>query len=179
MNLKHKHKDSGDIFEDIRHLITTARSMVARNVNILQVLTNFEIGRRIVEEEQKGSVRAKYGTQIITELSKRLTTEFGRGFSRSNLEYMRKFYQMYQSRVSGISQTASGKSEPYHNLQAINEKSGQPFLLSWSQYVFLIGIKDMGQMQMYVNYFDRFVKTKKENPTVGIILCQKKTRCLG
>lgn len=315
-------KDSGGIFEDIRHLITTARSMVARNVNILQVLTNFEIGRRIVEEEQKGSVRAKYGTQIITELSKRLTTEFGRGFSRSNLEYMRKFYQMYQSRVSGISQTASGKSEPYQNLQAINEKGGKPFLLSWSQYVFLIGIKDtdarrfyeieaaennwtlpeltrqfnsglyerlalsrdkegvrklaregqviskpqdmlknpyvleflgldeksrysesdletaiidklehfllelgkgflfearqkrfsfdedhffvdlvfynrllhcyvlidlkigklthqdMGQMQMYVNYFDRFVKTKEENPTVGIILCQKKRDAL-
>lgn len=137
------------LFQDIRKLITTARSMVARNVNILQVLTNFEIGRRIVEEEQKGFVRAKYGTQIITELSKRLTTEFGRGFSRSNLEYMRKFYQMYQSRVSGISQTASGKSEPYQNLQAINEKGGKPF-----------------------------VKTKEENATVGIILCQKKRDAL-
>ncbi|MBF8276147.1 MAG: hypothetical protein HW390_1220 [Candidatus Brocadiaceae bacterium] len=149
MTLKHKHTNVGGIFEDIRNLITAVRSMVVRNVNTLQVLTNFEIGRRIVEEEQKGSVRAKYGKQIITELSKHLTTEFGRGFSRSNLEYMRKFYQIYQSRVSGISQTASGKSEPYQNLQAINEKNGQPFLLSWSQYVFLIGIKDADARRFY------------------------------
>ena len=60
MNIKLKHKDSGGILEDIRKLITTARSMVVRNVNTLQVLTNFEIGRRIVEEEQKGSNKGQH-----------------------------------------------------------------------------------------------------------------------
>jgi hypothetical protein len=64
-----------------------------------------------VEEEQKGAARAEYGKRIIPELSTNLKAEFGRGFSRSNLEYMRKFYLTYQSRVPGISQTTSGKSK--------------------------------------------------------------------
>ena len=100
-----------ELLQDIRSLITAARSMVARNINRLQVLTNFKIGRRIVEEEQKGAARAEYGKHIIPELSLHLAKEFGRGFSRSNLEYMRKFYLIYQSRVPEISQTASGKSD--------------------------------------------------------------------
>ena len=61
-------------------------------VDTFQVMTNFEIGRRIVEHEQKGAKRAAYGTELLKELSARLTEEFGRGFSRSNLEYMRKFF---------------------------------------------------------------------------------------
>jgi hypothetical protein len=55
-------------------------------------MTNFEIGRLIIEHEQKGRKRAEYGKQILQELSKELSSEFGRGFSKSNLEYMRRFF---------------------------------------------------------------------------------------
>jgi len=137
------------LLQDIRSLITAARSMVARNINRLQVLTNFKIGRRIVEEEQKGAARAEYGKYIIPELSLHLTAEFGRGFSRSNLEYMRKFYLTYQSRVPGISQTTSGKSNSNSNLTVIEGNDIKPFLLSWSQYVFLISLDNENERNFY------------------------------
>jgi len=84
---------------EIRQLILSARNLVSRNVNLLQVMTNFEIGRRIVEHEQQGQLRATYGKEVLKELSDRLSGEFGRGFSRSNLEYMRKFYILYSYRL--------------------------------------------------------------------------------
>lgn len=79
-------------FEEIRGLITAARSAVVKNVDYIQVHTCFEIGRRIVEYEQKGSARAQYGKQLIVDLSANLTAEFGTGFSERNLRNMRKFY---------------------------------------------------------------------------------------
>lgn len=130
--------EESKLLQDIKSLITAARSSAVRNINRLQVITNFKIGRRIVEEEQKGAARAEYGKRIIQELSAHLKAEFGRGFSQSNLEYMRKFYLTYQSRISGISQTTSGKSKSRPKPQTLEENDVPPFLLSWSQYVFLI-----------------------------------------
>lgn len=137
------------LLQDIRSLITAARSNAVRNINRLQVLTNFKIGRRIVEEEQKGAARAEYGKYIIPELSSHLKAEFGRGFSRSNLEYMRKFYMIYQSRVPGISQTTSGKSKSTPKPVTIERNDVPPFLLSWSQYVFLISLDNENERNFY------------------------------
>ena len=67
------------LLADIRNLILTARKAAVRSVDILQVMTCFEIGRRIVEHEQQGSVRAKYGKRVLGELSERLVAEFGQG----------------------------------------------------------------------------------------------------
>jgi hypothetical protein len=83
------------LYDGIRTLILSARQTVARGVDLLQVHTNYEIGRRIVEQEQQGAERAQYGKEILRELAGRLTAEFGKGFSRSNLEYMRRFYLVY------------------------------------------------------------------------------------
>src|ERR1039458_7661011 len=98
-------------FDGIRDLIAGARTTVARGVDLVQVHTNFEIGRRIVEEEQRGKDRAAYGKEVIKALADRLTAEFGKGFSTSNLAYMRTFYLLYEDR-SLIFQTPSGKSGP-------------------------------------------------------------------
>jgi hypothetical protein len=68
-------------FDDIRDLIVSARATVARGVDLVQVHTSFEIGRRIVEQEQKGKDRAAYGQEVIKALAERLTKEFGSGFS--------------------------------------------------------------------------------------------------
>jgi len=78
------------LIAEVRGLIQSARQAAATAVNTLQVMTNFEIGRRIVEHEQKGVKRAAYGTELLKELSARLTEEFGSGFSERNLDYMRK-----------------------------------------------------------------------------------------
>ena len=128
-----------DIVRDIRDLIVRARAMAVKSINTIQVATYFEIGRRIVEEEQQGATRAEYGKQILPELSSVLTAEFGGGFSERNLRNMRKFYLEYKSRAAQIRQTASAKS-------------GEPpslFPLSWSQYVFLLGVKEMDSRNFY------------------------------
>lgn len=90
------------------------------------VLTYFQVGKIIVEDEQKGNSKAKYGERTLKELSTKLTTEFGKGFSVQNLENMRNFYRAF-----GISQTVSRK-----------------FTLSWSHYVFLSKI-DEDERQFY------------------------------
>ena len=76
-------------FEDIRGLIHSARATVARGVDVVQVYTNFEIGRRIVQQEQKGKGRAEYGREVIKALAEVLTAEFGMGFSARNLASMK------------------------------------------------------------------------------------------
>ena len=97
------------LLADIRGLILAARRAVVRSVDTLQVLTSFEIGHRIVEHEQRGATRAAYGEMVVEELAERLTTEFGKGFSKSNLD-MRRFYTMYRDRCPSIAQTVSGQS---------------------------------------------------------------------
>lgn len=98
--------DYHKLFEDIRKKIVEARSTAAYNINTLQVLTNFEIGRLIVEYQQSGKKRAEYGKEIVKDLSKRLKQEFGRGFSEDNLGNMRRFYLTYHKKTA-ISETLS------------------------------------------------------------------------
>jgi len=126
-------------FTQIVDLLQSARSKVVRTVNQTMVLTYFEIGRMIVEEEQDGKERADYGKQILKELSKVLTNEFGKGFSVDNLENMRRFYLVY-----GKSETLSRISE-----NAISESSSRNFDLSWSHYLKLIRINDENERKFY------------------------------
>lgn len=149
------------LLNDIKALIEQARHTAARAINTLQVQVNFEIGRRIVEQEQRGEERAEYGGQVLTSLSEGLTQAYGRGFSRSNLEYMRKFYLTYRERQEIISpgdsavlisQTPSGKSATPEIAQSASAQSvlgSSVFSLSWSHYVFLIGIKSADERSFY------------------------------
>ena len=107
------------LWSDIRDLILETRRSVARGVNAALVWTNFEIGRRIVEHEQKGKKRAEYAESTLRQLATKLTGEFGKGYSKSNLEYMRKFYLMYKK-----TQTLSGQSE-FPKLQTSSVESDQ------------------------------------------------------
>jgi hypothetical protein len=90
----------------IRELIAGAHATVARGVDLVQVHTNFEIGRRMVQEELRGKDRAVYGAEIVQALAHRLTAEFGKGVFRTNLKLMRLFYLQNQDRIG---QTVSGK----------------------------------------------------------------------
>lgn len=91
---------SNNFIDDIRALINEARKQVVHTVNTVMVATYWEIGRRIVEEEQNGKERAEYGTYLIQNLSKVLTTEFGKGFDESNLRNMRLFFKAFPIRDS-------------------------------------------------------------------------------
>jgi hypothetical protein len=86
---------SNQLAHKISELLISARTKVMQTVNHTMVLTYFEIGKMIIEEEQNGKQRADYGKQIIKSLSERLTNEFGKGFSQRNLEQIRQFYSVY------------------------------------------------------------------------------------
>lgn len=125
----------------ISALLNEARNKVATAVNQTMVLTYFEIGRIIVEEEQNGKERAGYGKQLLKSISARLSSEFGRGFSEDNLGNMRKFYLIY-SNQNTISETVSRNSE---NLQIASLE----FKLSWSHYIKLMRIDDPNERRFY------------------------------
>jgi len=77
---------------EIRAVMETARTNVSREINTTMLITYWQIGRIIVEREQNGNLKAQYGKKLLPELSKRLTKELGRGYSRSNLQNMRLLY---------------------------------------------------------------------------------------
>lgn len=141
------------LLANIRALIAAARNTVARGVDLVQVHTNFEIGRHIVEFEQQGEGRAEYGTQMLKRLAERLTAEFGSGFSATNLKLMRQFYALHAQRIG---QTASGlfQTQKWQPIgQTLSDQlaatKNRPFSLSWSHYVFLLGIKKTDERSFY------------------------------
>ncbi|MEE4355866.1 MAG: DUF1016 N-terminal domain-containing protein [Desulfococcaceae bacterium] len=81
-----------NLYIEISRLIQEARNKVVQSVNWTMVITYWEIGKRIVEEEQHGQNRTEYGRFLIKTLSEKLTREFGKGFDKRNLFYMRQFY---------------------------------------------------------------------------------------
>ena len=83
------------LIEESIELIQYARQITAKQVNLVQLMTYYSLGKWIVEEQQEGEERAKYGKQVLKKLSESLTKEFGRGFLETNLEYARKFYFTY------------------------------------------------------------------------------------
>lgn len=126
-----------DFYNKVTTLLKEARESVVRSVNKTMVYTYLEIGRMIVEEEQNGKERAEYGKQILKELSNRLSTEFGKGFSVTNLQQMKNFYNVY-----GNQQTVSAKSE-----NAIVQNNN--LQLSWSHYLFLMRIDNIDERRFY------------------------------
>lgn len=89
------------LYRRIREILEAARTGVARSVNTTQVVANWLIGREIVEEEQRGEIRAGYGDELIRDLAQRLTKKFGRGYSKDNLFWFRRFYGDYPKFLSG------------------------------------------------------------------------------
>lgn len=143
MNNLELSKSGNNLFGRITELLSEARQFVVASVNHAMVLTYFEIGRLIVEDEQKGKERAEYGKSILKELSERLTKEFGKGFSVRNLEQMRKFYVVYSK-----SQTLSANSEN-EKYATVLRKPENPFRLSWSHYLQLIKIDNEEERKFY------------------------------
>jgi len=134
------------LFQSVKSLIQEAQQHIVRNVNTTMLITYFEIGRMIIENEQKGKLRAGYAEETLIQLSKDLTKEFGKGYSRSNLEYMRSFYSTYQKRIS---QSLIGKSQNAKKSQSLIGKSQFPFSLSWTHYIQLLKIENEAERNFY------------------------------
>lgn len=114
-------------YEEIKILLHQARTHVYSTINTTMTQTYWQIGKRIVEEEQHGESRATYGKAILKNLSDELIREFGKGFSEDNLKNMRRFYLTFQK-----SETVSHK-----------------FKLSWSHYIFLTRIDHIDERNFY------------------------------
>jgi len=95
VKLVNKQNVNKNLFEDIKEIITDSKSKIYTTINTTIISAYWNIGKKIVEEEQKGKTRAKYGKYLIKELSIKLTNEFGKGFSERNIWNMIKLYNTY------------------------------------------------------------------------------------
>ena len=146
------------VLKDMTALLEQSRRGSARAVNVVMTATYWEMGRRIIDQEQAGRQRAHYGEELLDRLSMDLTERFGRGFSRQNLQYMRQFYLCYpQLRIrqtasgnssGSIRQTASGNSGNAGGLAGL-EAVSEAFPLPWSHYVRLVGVDDENARAFY------------------------------
>jgi len=134
------------LFENVKSIIADTQRAVVRNINQAMILAYFQIGKMIVEDEQQGNQRAEYAKETIAKLSTELNKEFGKGYSISNLEYMRSFYNIYQLRIS---QSLIGKFKNSSKSQSITKNLNIPFLLSWTHYIQLLKIKDDDERNFY------------------------------
>lgn len=248
-------KVKSSLLNDVREIISAARTQAVRSVDSCRVQMYWHIGRRIFEEEQLGKDRADYGTYLIKNLAKQLEPEYGSGFSVRQLEMCRQFYRLYpianavrsqlnwtQYRLllsndkEAVLAVARKERIPQSPLEIIKdpmyleflglereaayyEKDFESAIITHLQHFLLelgqgftfvarqkrilleddeffadlvfynrllrcfvvIELKtgklthqDLGQLQMYVNYYDRVEKTEEENPTIGILLCTDK-----
>ena len=121
-----------NLLERIIEILNQARTKLVREINKAQVLAYWEIGREIVEFEQKGKTRAKYGEELIVRLAKDMTEKFGRGFSERNMRNMRAFYLNFP-----IRQTVSAESQKQQTPSARFKP-----ILSWSHYCELLKVEE-------------------------------------
>lgn len=118
-------QDINGLYQEVREIIASARQNAVRSVDFCRVQMYWQIGRRILEEEQKGKERADYGTYLLKNLAKKLEPEYGSGFSVRQLEMCRQFYRIYPIANTVCSQ------------------------LNWSQYKLLISIPDEYKREYY------------------------------
>ena len=133
-------------------LIEQGRRLAARSINAALTSTYWLIGQRLVEYEQKGTERAAYGAEVVKRLARELQQQFGRGFSKRNLEQMRQFYLQWP-----IAQTPSAQLNPAlpgEKAQTLSAQLGTSwsapiFPLSWSHYVRLLTVADSAARRYY------------------------------
>jgi Uncharacterized conserved protein len=171
------------LLEQIRSLVQSARKTAATTINALQVSTRFEIGRAIFEHEQQG---AQWADDLLKapDVLEFLSLDEKAKYSESDLEtaISDKLEHFLLGLGKGFLFEARQKRFTFGDAHFFVDLVFYNRLLRC--YV-LIALKigrlthqDLGQMQMYVNYFDRYVKTLDERPTVGMILCKQKREAL-
>lgn len=191
-----KYNDEDNILvNDLRSIVSKARSKAFAAVNYSLVERNWRIGQRIVEEEQNGASRAEYGKHVIEVASAALTKEFGKGFSETNIMNFKKFYLKFKELT--IPQTLSEEFKKQKHQTLSDESSLLPQkgqtqstqselrLLPWSHYERLIRVEDKKAREWYAKeafeqgwsfrtlnrnintlYYERLLMSKKKRPVV-------------
>ena len=135
-------KKQPELFDQVDKLIEFARGTLVRTTNRTMVVTYFMVGKLIVEHLQTGGYKAKYADKTIEQLSNKLITKYGKGYSQRNLEQMRKFYLIYHNRIPQNS-SAELKNNTIETGLKIK------FTLGWSHYLILCRIKDEAERKFY------------------------------
>ena len=192
-----KYNDEDNMLvNDLRSIVSKARSKAFAAVNYSLVERNWRIGQRIVEEEQNGASRAEYGKHVIEVASAALTEEFGKGFSETNIMNFKKFYLKFKELT--IPQTLSEEFKKQKHQTLSDESSLLPQkgqtppaqselrLLPWSHYERLIRVEDKKAREWYAKeafnegwsyrtlnrnintlYYERLLMSKKKQPVVN------------
>ncbi len=130
MDKELEYQQTTDIVSDVSHIIENAQKAAYKAVNQVLVVRNWLLGKRIAEEELKGSNEENYGLKIIINLSKELTAKYGKGFDRSSLYRYVQFYQTFPEIVA----TVRRQSPNEKNLPIVQTTNAQFISLSWSHY---------------------------------------------
>lgn len=128
-------------------LIDQARNAAMREINLVQLLTYYTLGKWIVDVQQGGSGRAKYGKRVLETLSSALNHAYGKGYSVSTLTNIRKFYEIYKNRIS--EQMVIGFTEQNSQPVVTNFSDDAPFHLSWTHYLILMRIQNEDERDFY------------------------------
>jgi len=137
-----------EFYDAVAVILRSARSNAYRAVNFAMVEAYWNVGRMIVEEEQKGKERAEYGHALLANLSRRLADEFGKGFSEPNLRNFRQFYLLFPIRYTLCSE--SGKLDTQHDERSQIRDSLRPEL-TWSHYRLLLRVDKPEAREWYMN----------------------------
>lgn len=146
-----------NFIQEIKDLILQARKKAYTSVNLLMVEAYWNIGRRIVEEEQKGKNKAEYGEELLKQLSLELAKEFGKGFSEVSLRNYRQFYIVFSN--SSIRSTLWSESKEtiknnkYQVVKPKTEKQNLDLLrpeLTWSHYKLIMRVKTQEARNFYI-----------------------------
>ena len=194
LNKKYNDEDNM-LVNDLRSIVSKARSKAFAAVNYSLVERNWRIGQRIVEQEQNGASRAEYGKHVIEIASAALTKEFGKGFSETNIMNFKKFYLKFKELTIHQTLSEEFKKQKQQTLSAESSlfpQKGQTApdqfelrLLPWSHYERLIRVEDKKAREWYAKeafeqgwsfrtlnrnintlYYERLLMSKKKRPVV-------------
>ena len=195
LNKKYNDEDNMPV-NDLRSIVSKARSKAFAAVNYSLVERNWRIGQRIVEEEQNGASRAEYGKHVIEIASAALTKEFGKGFSETNIMNFKKFYLKFKELTihqtlseefkKQKQQTLSAESSLLPQKDQTQSAQSELRLLPWSHYERLIRVEDKKAREWYAKeayeqgwsfrtlnrnintlYYERLLMSKKKQPVVN------------
>lgn len=184
------------LVNDLRSIVSKARSKAFAAVNYSLVERNWRIGQRIVEQEQNGASRAEYGKHVIEIASAALTEEFGKGFSYTNIANYKRFYLTFNNLQilqtvseefnNPIQQTPPAKSSAPHKEDKAESAQSELRFLPWSHYERLIRVEDKQAREWYAKeafeqgwsfrtlnrnintlYYERLLMSKKKQPVVN------------
>lgn len=194
LNKKYNDEDNM-LVNDLRSIVSKARSKAFAAVNYSLVERNWRIGQRIVEQEQNGASRAEYGKHVIEFASAALTEEFGKGFSYTNIANYKRFYLTFNNLQilqtvseefnNPIQQTLPAKSSAPHKEDKAESAQSELRLLPWSHYERLIRVEDKQAREWYAKeafnegwsyrtlnrnintlYYERLLMSKKKQPVI-------------